>query len=158
MPTGTLVIPDESDVRRGTQYGADGTEFTGTLYVPPDPPEGGVSLLGSLVAIVRQIPDKVTVAYHPRLAGGGASVDSYDTAVDFEARRQPIQSWAFDGIAKRTARWQLYATEGQAAKPKRGGKIVVGGITYHVNEVQSLWNDADLGTLIHNCDCTQAVS
>jgi len=31
---GTFVVPGEADVRHGTGYGADGTEFTGTLAVP----------------------------------------------------------------------------------------------------------------------------
>lgn len=35
MPTGTLVLPAVSDVKIGVQYGANGTEYTGTLqYVP----------------------------------------------------------------------------------------------------------------------------
>lgn len=155
---GTLEIPDESDVRRGVQYGADGTEYTGTLYVPPDPPTGGVSLLGSLIAIVRQIRstvgmDVVTVNYYARSSG-----DTYADPVEFEARRQPLISGNFDGLAKRYARWQLYATEGQATKPARLGKIVFGDITYHVEQAENLWNDPDLGTLIHNCDCVQAVT
>lgn len=33
MPIGTLVLPDPADVALGVQYGADGTEFTGTLTV-----------------------------------------------------------------------------------------------------------------------------
>ena len=31
---GTFVVPDEGDVRDGTTYGADGTEYEGTLSVP----------------------------------------------------------------------------------------------------------------------------
>jgi hypothetical protein len=31
MPTGTLVVPNPSDVKAGTLYGADGTEFQGTF-------------------------------------------------------------------------------------------------------------------------------
>lgn len=34
MPIGTLVLPNPADVRVGVQYGADGTEYTGTLRVP----------------------------------------------------------------------------------------------------------------------------
>ena len=30
---GTFAVPDVGDVRDGTQYGADGTEFTGTANV-----------------------------------------------------------------------------------------------------------------------------
>ena len=38
MPlTGTLVLPDTSDVRDGVLYGAGGTEFRGTLVVPGEP-------------------------------------------------------------------------------------------------------------------------
>lgn len=31
---GTFTVPSESDVREDTTYGADGTEYTGTLHVP----------------------------------------------------------------------------------------------------------------------------
>lgn len=151
--------PDAGDVRAAELYGALATEFTGTLYVPSLPGAApAVDMLGSLIAIVNQIPDKVDVDYYPRNTSGGSSADSYATAVSFEARRQPITSGDFDGLAKRWARWQLYATDGQPTKPKRLGKIVVDDITYHVLQVTSRWNDPTYGTLIHDCDCVQAVA
>ncbi len=47
--TGTLALPDQTDVRNGTQYGAGGTEFTGSLSAGG----GGARRLGSPVGRVR---------------------------------------------------------------------------------------------------------
>lgn len=147
-----ITSPAESDVRQGTEYGAMGDEFTGTLYVP-SAGSSGVDLLASLIAIVRQIPDKVTVNYYARSSG-----DTYGDAVEFEARRQPITSGDISGYSRRPCRWQLYATQGQSTKPLRLGKIIHDGITYHIEQVQSRWNDDTYGTLIHDCDCVQVVA
>ncbi len=54
MPVGTLVVPNESDVRFGIGYGADGTEFTGTLgaFVPPGSAGGNAGAV--LLSLLQQ--------------------------------------------------------------------------------------------------------
>lgn len=161
MPTGTLVVPSPSDVRLGVQYGADGTEYTGTLHVATFPTQPSTDLLGSLIAIVRQLPDSQTVQFKNRTSG-----DTYDTtASPFAARRQPRDNSDFDHRDMNTARWQLYALTSptsqvhQTTKPVRLGKFTdAQSNVWHVQRLSRRWNDPTYGDLIFDCECVLAVS
>lgn len=57
MPTltGTLVLPDESDVRAGVNYGADGTEYTGTME-PASTGSGALPIDLTAVGMAKILP------------------------------------------------------------------------------------------------------
>ena len=112
-----------------------------------------INLLRSLTAIVRQIPDKQTVAYRARSSGAG-NVDGYAAAVNFTARHGPITSGDFDGMEKSWCTWHLYALDGQVVSPERLGKITdAAGVVWHVLSATS-----SFGGLKHDCVCVQEVS
>lgn len=54
MPVGTLVIPAPADVRYPVMYGADGTEYTGTLEAPPSLSAVGSGNADRLLELVRR--------------------------------------------------------------------------------------------------------
>lgn len=142
--TGTMTEPAVGDVRLGVTYGAGGTEFTGTLFTPTTPTGG---LTSDVRAIVRGLLDVVNVLYLPRRAG-----DAFDPAVVWQARRQPLTS-GDDGneLARRSCRWQLYRTAGQAVLPARNGRVIdEAGVRYEVVSA-----DRRFGDLVFTLDCVQ---
>jgi hypothetical protein len=80
---GTLELPDEADVRLGTGYGEDGTEFTGTLDVP-QPTTPGASALSAIVSAVYDL--EVLEAY----SVGGSIVPVVIRKLP--KRREPLDS------------------------------------------------------------------
>ena len=67
MPVGTLVLPNPSDVRAGVQYGADGTEFTGTALCSAFPEVSGTN--HSPAEILRWVLVAAGVVGDPRISG-----------------------------------------------------------------------------------------
>jgi hypothetical protein len=107
-----------------------------------------INPLRDLKAIVKTIPDLVTVQAYARGAG-----DTYGTAVAFKGRRQPLADGSTgSGLAVKRARWQLYAIDGQTMRPNRLGKIISGGKTWHITNVTLRFTD-----LIADCDCVEEV-
>jgi hypothetical protein len=109
-------------------------------------------LLESLRAIVRQIPDIVTVRYAGRSSGDTFSTDTQE----FEARQEPTTSGDVGGLAKRWCRWVLFATGGQTARPVRKGKITEpDGTVWHIQNVVQRYG---IVPMIFDCDSTQEVA
>lgn len=139
MPVGTLVLPDPSDVRLGVGYGADGTEFVGTLYAPTTAQAN--SLLARLKLMVAQMRNQgltQQVTIEVRAAG-----DNYGTGESFEARRLPQTSTSAGGLAANQARWAVYRIAGQTGQPARLTRLTdaLGGI-WLFDSVERSWPDA----------------
>ena len=107
-----------------------------------------ISLLKSLQAMVRQIPDKETVTYAER-----TPAEDYAAGVNFEARHDPIASVDVNGLAKKWTTWHLYATNSQTVTPRRLGRITdASGRKWHVESALS-----SFGGLKHDCVCVLEV-
>lgn len=98
MPVGTLVLPNPSDVRYGVQYGANGTEFTGTLYPPFVPPAGPIATQGytiqqiltafeSYLQVVTQLEARYIVLWN---FSGRPSIEGRDNLVWYRPFSSPI--------------------------------------------------------------------
>lgn len=112
-----------------------------------------VNLVRALQAIVRQLPERVTVTYYPR-STGITSADNFGTGVEFDAMHGPLVDTDAGGKSRRFTTWHLYATDGQTARPARMGKLVDNdGVTWHIMSVTTLY-----GELKHDLDCVEAVA
>lgn len=111
-----------------------------------------VNLVKALQAIVRQLPERVTVTYYQR-STGIANADNFDAGVEFDAMHGVITSTDANGKDRRFTTWHLYTTDGQTVKPARLGKVVDNdGITWHVMSSNSMY-----GELKHDLDCIEVV-
>ncbi len=149
MPVGTLVLPSESDVRSGILYGADGTEFIGTLSVPVSGGGALVSRLSSAVAVLRDQGLIEAVIVEPRGAG-----DLYPLSEGWEAHRLPQTSADAAGLGTNQVTWALYKIAGQTGIPNRLCRITdPDGVVWIADHVE-----AGYGRLHYRCFCTRALT
>lgn len=97
-------------------------------------------------AIADGLPDPLrkSVTLFNRTGG-----DTYDTpGVSYVAYRINLHLTDMSGIGRKSVRWVLLGTEGQTDLPKRGSKIVLDDLSYHVEDVERKYGD-----LYHACNC-----
>lgn len=106
-------------------------------------------MLADVLAIWNGLPEALqkSATLYNRTSG-----DTYGSGVAYDAYRQPLRMTDASGLNRTAMRWILLGTNGQTELPHRGSKIVVSGVSYHVEAIERAFGD-----LWHRCDTWEEI-